>query len=150
VGDALVAIVTEEPEGARAIARTTTNDQGHFELPDVTTDTETRFVVTARWHATLKVKLPAHGRLEIDLVTRRRQLVARFIAWATREGHGVKGRSEPTPGDVRKAAQRGRRPDIVDWADAVEGAAYGPEPVDEPVERRVLEREPPDRGRPQE
>ena len=150
VGDALVAIVAEEPEGARAVARTATNAEGRFELPDVTTNAETRFVVTARWHATLKVKLPPHGRLEIDLVTRRRQLVARFVAWATREGHGLKGRSEPTPGDVRKAALRGRRPEIVEWADAVEGAAYGPEPVDEPVERRVLEREPPDRGRPQE
>ena len=110
----------------------------------------TRFGVTARWHATLKVNLPAHGRLEIDLVTRRRQLVARFVAWAAREGHGLKGRSEPTPGDVRKAAERNRRPDIVEWADAVEGAAYGPDPVDEPVEHRVLEREPPDRGRPHE
>jgi hypothetical protein len=150
VRDALVAIVTEEPEGPRAIARATTSEEGLFELPDVATSTEARFVVTARWHAMLKVKLPPHGRLEVDLVTRRRQLVARFVAWAAREGHGLKGRSEPTPGDVRQAARRVRRPDIAEWADAVEGAAYGPEPVDEPVERRVLEREPPERGRPSE
>src|SRR6185503_2110643 len=106
VADALVAIVAEEPEGPRAVARAATNDQGLFELPDVTTSAEARFVVTARWHATLKVKLPSHGRLEVDLVTRRRQLVARFVAWAAREGHGLKGRSEPTPGDVRQAARR--------------------------------------------
>lgn len=148
VRDALVAIVAEEPEGSRAVARTSTNADGQFELPDVTTSAETRFVVTARWHATLGVKAPPHGRLEIDLVTRRRQLVARFVSWASREGHGQKGRAEPTPGEVRTAAERIQRPDIVEWANAVEGAAYGPEPVDEPVERRVLDREPPDRGRP--
>ncbi len=150
VHDALVAIMAEEPEGSRAVARTATNEEGHFELPDVTTSSEARFVVSARWHATLTAKLPPHGRLEIDLITRRRQLVARFVAWAAREGHGQKGRSEPTPGDVRAAAERIHRPDIADWANAVEGAAYGPEPVDEPVERRVLEREPPERGRPHE
>jgi hypothetical protein len=109
-----------------------------------------RFVVTARWHALLKVALPPHGRLEVDLVTRRRQLVARFVAWADREGHGIKGRSEPTPGDVRQAARRVQRTDIVEWANALEAAAYGPEPVDEPLERHVLNREPPERGRPTE
>jgi hypothetical protein len=96
----------------------------------------------------LTVKLPPHGRLEVDLVTRRRQLVARFVAWATREGHGEKGIAEPTPGEVRQAAHRVHRPDVVEWADAVEGAAYGPDPVDEPVERRVLDREPPELPRP--
>jgi hypothetical protein len=145
---AVVAIVVEEPEGARALARTTTSDDGTFELPDVTADGETRFVVSARWHATLKVKLPPHGRLEVDLVTRRRQLVARFVAWAARDGHGAKGRSEPTPGEVRQSARQARRPDVIEWANAVEVAAYGPEPVDEPAERRVLDREPPERGRP--
>ena len=148
VPDALVAIVAEEAEGPRAIARSTTGADGSFELPDVATNVEARFVVSARWHATLTVKLPSHGRLEVDLVTRRRQLVARFVAWAAREGHGMKGRSEPTPGDVRQAAERVRRPDIAEWADAVEGAAYGPEPVDEPVEQQVLSREPPELGRP--
>ena len=148
IRDALVAIVAEEPEGARTLARTITNDEGLFELPDVTAEGETRFVVSARWHATLKVKLPPHGRLEVDLVTRRRQLVARFVAWAAREGHGAKGRSEPTPGDVRQAARRVRRPDVIEWANAVEQAAYGPEPVDEPAESRVLEREPPERSQP--
>jgi hypothetical protein len=150
IRDALVAIVTEEPDGPRAIARTTSNDEGLFELPDVTANGETRFVVSARWHATLKVKLPPHGKLEVDLVTRRRQLVARFVAWATREGHGAKGRSEPTPGEVRQDARRVRRPDVIEWANAVEEAAYGPDPVDERVEGRVLEREPPERSRPSE
>jgi hypothetical protein len=148
VPDAQVAIVAEDAEGTRFVARATTAADGQFELPAVTAGSETRFVVTARWHATLRVALPPHGRLEIDLVTRRRQLVARFVAWAAREGHGMKGRSEPTPGDVRLAAERVRRPDIAAWADAVEGAAYGPDPVDEPVERGVLSREPPERGRP--
>jgi len=119
VPDALVAIVAEEAEGPRAIARATTGADGSFELPDVATNVEARFVVSARWHATLTVKLPSHGRLEVDLVTRRRQLVARFVAWAAREGHGMKGRSEPTPGDVRQAGERVRRPDVVEWADAV-------------------------------
>ncbi|HEX6272556.1 MAG TPA: hypothetical protein VFZ53_05940 [Polyangiaceae bacterium] len=148
VGAAEVAVVAEEPEGSRVVARTATSASGEFELPDVTTSAETRFVITARWHATLRVKPPPHGRLEIDLVTRRRQLVARFVAWAARDGHGMKGRSEPTPGDVREAGKRVRRPDVVAWANAVETAAYGPEPVDEPVERRVLDQEPPERSRP--
>ena len=148
VRDALVSIMANEAEGPRAVARATTGDDGLFELPDVTTSSEARFVVTARWHAVLTVQLPPHGRLEVDLVTRRRQLVARFVAWATREGHAAKGQAEPTPGDVRLAAHRVRRPDVVEWADAVEGAAYGPDPVDEPVERRVLDREPPERPRP--
>jgi hypothetical protein len=148
VAEAEVAVVAEEPEGSRVVARTGTDASGEFELPDVATSAEARLVITARWHATLKVKPPPHGRLEIDLVTRRRQLVARFVAWAAREGHGLKGHSEPTPGDVREAGRRVRRPDVVAWAEAVETAAYGPEPVDEPVERRVLDREPPERGRP--
>jgi hypothetical protein len=39
---------------------------------------------------------------------------------------------------------------VIEWANAVEQAAYGPEPVDEPAERRVLEREPPERSQPPE
>jgi hypothetical protein len=148
IAGAHLAIFVDEPEGPRALLRVTADELGRFELPAVAANGDARFVVSARWHATLTVRLPRRGKLEVDLVTRRRQLVARFVAWAAREGHGAKGRSEPTPGEVRQAARRLQREDIVEWADAIEGAAYGPEPVDEPVERGVLDREPTEQGEP--
>jgi hypothetical protein len=55
-----------------------------------------------------------------------------------------KGVGEPTPAEVVRQARRSKRPDVAEWADAVEQAAFGPAPVDDELESEVLTREPDD------
>jgi hypothetical protein len=107
-------------------------------------------VVEAPLHADLRQKLPGGGVLEIALVSRRRRLLDRLVQWARRRGPPYDARPEPTPGQVRRAAQ-GRRGDASDrvgrWADAIEQAAYDRGEVDARVEADVMSLDPDDPSR---
>ena len=72
--------------------------------------------------------------LRIALVTRKRKLLERLVAWARRMGSPYDARPEPTPGHVRRAAKDGQ---VAGWAAAVEQAAFGGGDVDERVELEV-------------
>jgi len=105
-------------------------------------------VVEAPLHADLRQRLPGAGVLEVALVSRRRRLLERLVQWAKRRGPPFDVRPEPTPGQVRRAAE-GDQP-VAQWADAVEHAAFDRGDVDARVEADVLALDPdraPKRGR---
>jgi hypothetical protein len=129
--------------GGRAAAAVT-DASGTFELPHVdgAQSEGAQIETVARWHGRLARPLPPPGFVAIQLVSRRRLLLERLVDWAARMGRPWNERSEPTPGHVARVARERRAGDVADWAQAVEKAAYGPEPPDEIEEGRVREREP--------
>jgi hypothetical protein len=145
---ATVSIVVPSFGGSGVRASVTTDDQGDFVLPHVEPAAEgTRLVARSSWHATLVGPLPPTGRLVVNLVLRRRALLDRLVEWARRMGRPWWAAGhEPTPHDLVRIAERQEAGGVASWADAVEHAAYGPGPVDETEEQRVLGLEP--HGRP--
>jgi hypothetical protein len=141
------AVVTLMSGGSdsRVLSRATADAEGRFELA-AAPGGEVSFLVSAGWHADLVCPAPPHGRLRIDLVSRRRHLLARLVRWAERRGPLGRGVGEPTPADVVAQARKTQRADVAEWAGAVEAAAFGPTPVDDGVEREVTRKEPPDPG----
>jgi hypothetical protein len=125
-------------------AQAFTNRAGEFELPHVDARAEgTRVEVRSEWYTTLVRPLPAPGELLIQLVLRRRALLDRLVNWARRVGRPWwTGRQEPTPAEVAAIGRRNETENVARWAEAVERAAYGPDPVDEAEEQRVQRLEP--------
>jgi hypothetical protein len=99
-----------------------------------------RLIVTAPLHRTLERALPDCGELEVTLVHRKRALLDRFVEWARTEGVPLPGSPEPTPGSVAFEARvslDARLRGVEKWAQAVEGAAFGPGPLDAQVETEI-------------
>ncbi|HEY3498897.1 MAG TPA: carboxypeptidase-like regulatory domain-containing protein [Polyangiaceae bacterium] len=142
VPNAVISLSSAAPE-ERVLARTTADASGQFELGAVP-GSDLTFAVGGVWHADLVTPAPPLGRLRVDLVSRRRHLLARFVRWAERRGPLGRGLGEPTPADVAQQARRAKRDDVAEWAQAVEVAAFGADAVDDGVEREVLRREPAD------
>jgi hypothetical protein len=136
--------LVEPGRDRRVVARGVSDEHGEFELAGPSNATELLFVVRAPWHSELVSPAPGFGRVRIDLVTRRRQLLGRLARWAGKRLPLGRGRGEPTPGEVERFAKKADRPEVAEWAQAVEVAAFGPAPVDEGREREVIRREPPD------
>jgi hypothetical protein len=140
---AVVALVTSGPEH-RVVARVVADEAGRFELSGAA-EADLELAVSAPWHTDFSERVPPHGELRVDLVSRRRYLVGRLVGWAERRAAPHRNRAEPTPGDVKRHGRRAHRDEVVAWATAVERAAFGPEPVDENIERDVNRLEPPER-----
>jgi hypothetical protein len=109
--------------------------------------------VRAPWHATFEQPMPAPSEVSIPMVARRRRLVDRLVAWASREWGPWHGTREPTPAQVAQRARHARdalgaerAAQVTEWARAVEWTAYGRADVDEHAEHAVTSLEPP-RGR---
>lgn len=139
-----VAILVPAIDGDGVVEHAVTDAAGRFALravPDASTE-GARLVVSARWHATLQRPLPSEGTLAIQLVTRRRALLDRLVDWATRQGRPWAAAGQPTPGHVARIAARRQSPEIAGWADAVEQAAYGPNPVEGALDDAIRRREP--------
>ncbi len=77
---------------------------------------------------------------------RKRKLLDRLVQWARRRGPPFDARPEPTPAQVRKAAENGH-PAIAEWADAIEHAAFDEGVVDARVEAEVMAMDPEKPGR---
>jgi hypothetical protein len=146
VPNAVIALLGAGPD-PRVLARATADRDGRFELA-AAPGGELRFSVNATWHTELVCPAPPLGRLRVDLVSRRRHLLARLVRWAQRRGPLGRGVGEPTPADVVAEARRAKRDDVADWASAVEAAAFGSAAVDDGMEREVLRREPADPSEP--
>jgi hypothetical protein len=146
VPNAVVALIGPATD-PRVLARTSADAEGRFEL-GAAPGNELRFSVSATWHTELVCPAPPLGRLRVDLVSRRRHLLARLVRWAERRGPLGRGLGEPTPADVAAQARRAKRDDVADWANAVEAAAFGSGAVDDGLEREVLRREPADPSEP--
>ena len=145
-----------------AIESVSSDSEGHFRLDAANAGARGTLVVSAPWHSRLERVLPPPGRLGIALVTRRRALLARLIelaaglpvgsavrmAGAAKAASAVKAAGaasesvEPTPDELARHAADNARADLVVWARAVEGAVYGPEPVDAEREAVVTALEP--------
>ena len=82
--------------------------------------------------------MPPPGHLLLSLVSRRRTILGRFVAWTRGDAEWGPAR-EPTPGEV---ARRAGRPEVSAWAKAVDEAAFGPDPLSETKEQAVVGREP--------
>jgi hypothetical protein len=146
IAGAMVALLGPSPE-RRLLSRVLTDRNGRFEL-DGPSDKDLELAVSAHLHTDFSCPAPAHGELRVDLVSRRRFLVGRLVRWAERRGAFSHGRAEPTPGDLKRHGRKTRRDEVVAWASAVEAAAFGPDPVDETIEREVARREPPESADP--
>ena len=95
--------------------------------------------IHAPHHAVLTRPLPPPGELRVALVARRRALLDRLVAWARHRGPPWWTRAEPTPAQIAKNARaRGATPTAL-WADAIEKAAFGPDPPDETQEVELAE-----------
>ena len=97
---------------------------------------DARLVIDAPLHATLKKKLPPSGEIEIALVSRKRAILDRLVEWARMRGKPYDARPEPTPAHVQRVAA-GKSTDIVEWAEAIERAAYDAGEVDARVEQEI-------------
>ena len=102
---------------------------------------EAELVVEAPLHVDLRQRLPAGGVLEIAVVSRRRKLLERLVSWARRRGPPYDVRPEPTPGQVKRAAESGN-PAVAEWASAIEEAAFDAGDVDARVEADVMALDP--------
>ena len=124
------------------VASVFANEAGEFEFElETAPPQEAELVVEAPLHADLRQKLPAGGVLEIAVVSRRRKLLDRLVAWARRRGPPYDVRPEPTPGQVRRAAEAGN-PVVAEWAGAVEQAAFDVGDVDARREAEIMALDP--------
>jgi hypothetical protein len=152
---AIVSIVVPSFPGSpeRPSAEVVTRDDGSFAIAPMTISGSALLRVRAPWHATFEQPLPPPSEVSIPMVARRRRLLDRLVAWASREWGPWRGAREPTPDQVAAHAKstRGRlgserAAEVEAWARAVEWTAYGRANVDEHVERSVSSLEP-GRGR---
>jgi hypothetical protein len=132
---ARVAIVRRSFQGERPLAEATSDAQGMFAL-DVPFEPHATLVVEGPLHRRLERPSPKPGHVIVALVARRRALLDALVRAARRAGGPWK--TDPTPAQVAHAAQIAGQAPTVDWARAVEGAAFGPEPVDAVAEAHVV------------
>ncbi|HVU00398.1 MAG TPA: hypothetical protein VHE30_01555 [Polyangiaceae bacterium] len=144
VGSARVSIIVPTFDGEGIAASNVANQTGEFSLPHVAAarNEGARLVVTAPFHATLSGPVPPDGVLTICLVSRRRALVDRLVAWADKAGRPWARRKESTPLELAEVAKHRARADVERWATEVAEAAYGERTPDERKEREIAAREP--------
>jgi hypothetical protein len=142
-GIAAARVQIERPAFGRAevLGSVLTGPDGRFVLATVDLRPGDELAIEAPLHVPLRRPLPPAGELDAQLVQRRRALLGRLVTWARQRGRPFDARPEPTPGHVRHAA--GDDFPVARWADAVERAAYGGEPVDAHVEADVDRLAPP-------
>lgn len=128
VGGAIVRIERPTFRGSDLLARTVSDAEGQFVLPDVSVLPSDRLVAEGLLHAPHPQTVPPSGEIAVALVLRRRALIDRLILWAGRHRGPFEGRPEPTPSEVADAARGESR--VVHWARQVEEAAFGAAPVD--------------------
>lgn len=147
IPNAELRLLTGAPPATREVARATTDASGRFQLtPPSACTLGVLLEVRAPWHSTLVDPLPTTGTVTVSLVTRRRGLLDRLVAWIERSSPPWRlGPAEPTPGQLARIARRRGAPEVDAWARAVEAAAFGPDPVDEAREQALLTDEPPEK-----
>ncbi|MBI4701505.1 MAG: hypothetical protein HY744_10155 [Deltaproteobacteria bacterium] len=140
VAGAEIQVCVPAVAGDGVLCRCRADGSGQFHLalqrrPDVA-----EIAVRAPGFSPARALLPAPGTLRVALVTRRRSVLARFVAWARRRGAPFDVEPEPTPAHVRRAAKDAAA--IARWAGSVEQSAFGREEVDEAREEALRREEP--------
>lgn len=131
---------TAEDAGVLARCRSDRRGQFAFELDERPTAADLHASLPS--HSSERRPLPAPGVLQINLLTRRRSVLRRFVRWARLRGAPYHATPDPTPGQVRGVADADEAPEVARWAGDVEAAAFGPDEVDESAENRLREAEP--------
>jgi hypothetical protein len=126
-------------EGDGVVLTTESDGEGRFAFELDKRPEGAELCATSMTHSEEKRALPPAGTLRIALVTRRRAVLRRLVSWARVRGGAYDLQPEPTPGHVRRTADR---EEVRTWATDVEQVAFGPNEVDEADETRVREREP--------
>ncbi len=145
IANAAVLLRVPAFDASGVLRRAYTDAQGNFTLEGGSpAGPGAALEVRADFHSALAAPMPPPGTLLLSLVSRRRTLLARFVDWARRED-GSERRAEATPGEL---ARRGHPVEVATWANAVEEAAFGPDPLSETKEQDVLRREPAHRRKP--
>ncbi len=116
--------------------------EGAFVLPDCPVGEGAELEAHAVHHTTLRRPVPAPGRVVIRMISRRRAVLARLVAWAERRGPPWKPKADPTPAQVAQTARERRDGATRNWAQNVERAAFGPNPPDAAEEARIRQAEP--------
>lgn len=142
IRDARVRILLPTFTGEGVAATTLSDQRGAFELPPQMRGEGARLEVTAAHHSRLSRDLPGPGQVLISVVSRRRALLERLVSWARTRGRPWAVATDPTPGHIIATAQREQHEGALQWARAVEEAAYGPIVPDERREEEVVSREP--------
>jgi hypothetical protein len=151
IDGAIVSIVVPSFPGSpeRPNAEVVTRGDGSFAIERMPVTGKPLLRVRAPWHATFEQPLPPPSEVSIPMVARRRRLLDRLVAWASREWGPLPGAREPTPEQIASHAKRTRdrigperAAGVEAWARAVEWAAYGRAEVDEHTERSVSSLEP--------
>ena len=145
IEQARVQVLVPAFAGDGVVSEAATDENGSFQLAhvDEAAVQGARLRISAKWHAALVRPIPPAGFVAIQLVSRRRALLERLVEWARRRGGVWTDRAEPTPGEIASRARQRREPAVATWADAVQEGAYGPDPLDEPRESAIRDREPP-------
>jgi hypothetical protein len=140
VGGARVVLRRPAFDREQALASTSTDGDGRFELVYDEVRADDELVVDGPLHASLRQSPPPSGEIVVALVLRKRKLLERLVAWARLRGAPFDVKPEATPGHVRRAA--GEDFSTARWADAVEKAAYGGAAVDAAAEAEIERLEP--------
>ncbi len=138
VARARISVQVSSFVGNPVIASTFADEHGTFAFDLHAAPPDADLVVEAPLHTELRQKLPGAGILEIALVSRRRKLLERLVAWARRRGAPYDVRPEPTPAQVKRAAEGANNSPAAEWAGAVEQAAFDQGDVDARVEADVM------------
>jgi hypothetical protein len=134
--------------GAEVVAQNTVSDaNGSFSLSTLSDLPEgARFEISAEHHSRLRLPPPKPGRLEIVMISRRRNLLQKLAEWArTRQWHSQRSL---TPEEVAMRARERAESEVEHWALDVETAAFGRVPPDEQSERALMARAPALKGAP--
>ncbi len=140
--DALVRVRAPTLEVDDTILELRTNSDGSFAFELEARPDGAELAAEAEYHAEERKPLPPAGELRIALVTRRRALLRRFVQWAQFRGVPYDRKPEPTPEQVIQVAHHQQRPEVADWARAVEEVAFGPGQVDAGRDAEVRDLEP--------
>jgi hypothetical protein len=142
IADARVRVVVPSFVDLDVVVDARTDASGAFDFTVHTAEKDLRLLVESPYHAEVERPLPPASEMVVALASRRRLLLDRLVRWARRGGKPWHQEPDPTPGHVIRVA-RGHRGDAVAvWAERVERGAYGPDPVDQRLEKEVRDLEP--------
>lgn len=126
---------------ALVLHETVTDEYGAFVLPGMPLPEGARLLFTLKTHSTLNQAAPGPCVLEVDLVDRRRTLLAAFHEWI-RATPLTPPHFEPTPQCVATSARHASDSPSESWAVRIDEAVFGPTPPDEALEQRLLQERP--------
>jgi len=124
------------------VVNTRADDVGAFGFSLHSDCVNLRLVIDAAYHAQIERSLPPASDMLVSLVSRRRLLLDRLLKWARQAGRPWDRDPAPTPQHIANVALERGGGAVARWAKRVESGAFGPEPVDERLDKEVRELEP--------